>query len=256
MKVFISHSSQDNWIARQLSQQLEAVGVVTFLDEKDLRTGDSIDDSIQQHLGECDELLMLLSPAALASSWVLVEIGGAKALHLRLIPILLHVGANDLPAPLAKGLARDLNDVDAYLAEAAERAKTGANARGAAGARKGTQGRARTRKEPAPSPTRSAAAGKAGKATAKAKAASRRRRTFKVGDIVKIPEQPQEPFITDRTQSVNWTPDMTPHSGKTATVIRTDDDRTVVLDVMPQKWWAMDWLELASGRRNTGQGAR
>jgi sulfopyruvate decarboxylase TPP-binding subunit len=62
MKVFISHSSTDKWIARQISMHLAAIGIDSFLDEKEIETGDSIDEAIQTHLADCDELLMLLSP--------------------------------------------------------------------------------------------------------------------------------------------------------------------------------------------------
>jgi 3-methyladenine DNA glycosylase AlkC len=46
MKVFISHSSHDKWVARQMSRMLVQKGHVTFLDEKDIKTGDSIDSDI------------------------------------------------------------------------------------------------------------------------------------------------------------------------------------------------------------------
>jgi hypothetical protein len=65
MKVFISHSSYDKWAARQISQQLEEKGHDTFLDEKDITTGDSIDASIQKHLKSSDDLLILISPVSL-----------------------------------------------------------------------------------------------------------------------------------------------------------------------------------------------
>jgi TIR domain len=217
LKVFISHSSLDKWIARRVSKDLEALGATTFLDEKDIETGDSIDDAIQEHLSECDEILMILSPAALSSHWVLLEIGGAKALGMRLIPILLHVGPNDLPAPLGKGLARDLNDIEKYYEEVTRR----------------LHGRALPE---APRPRRSAA-------TSRAEAASRKRRTFGVGDLVRIPDQPQPAFITPATQRVAWKDGMTAHAGKTATVTFVDEDRTVRLDVSPSWWWAMDWLD-------------
>jgi hypothetical protein len=213
--VFIAHSSHDRWVARRLSQDLVALGIETFLDEKDIETGESIDDSVQKHLEECDELLMLLSPAALASHWVLLEIGGAKALDKRLVPILLHVGPNDLPAPLSKGLARDLNDVEKYYEEVKKRS---------AGSIKPST-RPRTRKPK----------------TAAAEAAATRRRTFNVGDLVRIPERPQPD-----SPVLNWAPEMTAHVGKTATVTVVDNDRTVKLDVSDRWWWAMDWLEAAS----------
>jgi TIR domain-containing protein len=117
MNVFISHSSHDKWIARQISRMLEAEGHKTFLDEKDIKSGDSIDHSIQLHLKESDHLLILLSPASINSHWVFIELGGAKALGKKVVPILLHLGANEIPAPIAQLLARDINDFDKYLAE-------------------------------------------------------------------------------------------------------------------------------------------
>src|ERR1044072_8672601 len=122
MKIFISHSSQDKWVARKISEDLNRIGIETFLDEKDIGTGESIDDAIGQHLLESDELLIIISPASLSSQWVFVEIGGAKALGKRLVPILFHVGANELPPLLSRFLARDLNDIQTYYDEAKNRA--------------------------------------------------------------------------------------------------------------------------------------
>jgi hypothetical protein len=122
MKVFISHSSQDKWVARKISEDLNRAGIETFLDEKDIVTGESIDETISQHLVESDELLIIISPASLTSQWVFLEIGGAKALGKRLVPILFHVGANELPALLSRYLARDLNDIEIYYQEAKKRA--------------------------------------------------------------------------------------------------------------------------------------
>lgn len=121
MKVFISHSSQDKWVARKISEDLNDRGIDTFLDEKDILTGESVDDAIGKHLLECDELLILISPASLSSQWVFVEIGGAKALGKRLVPILFHVGANELPPMLSRFLARDINGIATYYDEAKER---------------------------------------------------------------------------------------------------------------------------------------
>ena len=72
---------------------------------------------------------------------------------------------------------------------------------------------------------------------------STRRRTFKVGDLVRIPNAPQPVFNTPDGTPVTWVPSMTAHVGKKAVVTVVDDDRTVRLDVHPDYWWAMDWLE-------------
>jgi TIR domain/Mind bomb SH3 repeat domain len=226
MMVFISHSSKDKWIARRLSQDLEARDITTFLDEKDIQTGDSIDDSIQEHLAESDEVLMLLSPTALDSHWVLLEIGGARALGKRLVPVLLHVGANELPAPLAKGLARDLNDIERYYEEIERRA---------AG-------------EEVITPTELEVEG-SGAATRRRRGQRRQRNSYKVGDRVKIPEEPQPDFTTNAGLTVGWEEGMTRYAGRVGTVVTVDDDRTVNLDVDDEEWWwAMDWLEPVSER--------
>ena len=102
MKIFISHSSRDKWAARRISAEIEQLGADTFLDEKDIETGESIDESISVHLKDSDELLVLLSPASVKSDWVLVEVGGAKALGKRLVPILFYLGANEIPSPISK----------------------------------------------------------------------------------------------------------------------------------------------------------
>ncbi len=124
MKVFISHSSHDKWIARKISEDLTASGINTFLDAKNVNTGSTIEDEIYEHLETSDELLLLLSPSALDSHWVMLELGGAKALRKRVVPILLHVHVNDLPQPITKLLARDINEIEKYYDEVRERART------------------------------------------------------------------------------------------------------------------------------------
>ena len=52
--VFISHSTRDRWIARQMAAMIEEkgreYGVMTFLDERDIAGGDSIPDSIRKNI--------------------------------------------------------------------------------------------------------------------------------------------------------------------------------------------------------------
>jgi hypothetical protein len=266
VKVFISHSTTDQWIARRISQDLAAIGVATFLDEKDIETGDSIDEEIQKHLAECDELLMLLSPAAIKSHWVLVEIGGARALKKRLVPIMLHIGPNDLPAPISKGLARDLNDIEKYYAEVkariadaartahgSSRVATAAPATPSAGAiAAGNPARPTTRPSTG-QPVRGSLPAATDhqsellKELERAVRAGRSRRTFKVGDVVGIPEQ-RQPDFNGPKGVVEWVEKMDTFKGRTGIVTEVDDDRTVRLDITGGSWWAMDWLEPAAKR--------
>ncbi len=117
MKIFISHSSKDQWAAKRISEDLIKLGAKTFLDEKDIETGQSIDDSIKKHLKECSDFLVLLSPASIKSEWVLIELGGALALEKRIVPILFYVGANEIPQAINLKLSRDINSIHLYYNE-------------------------------------------------------------------------------------------------------------------------------------------
>lgn len=210
MKIFISHSSQDKWIAMRISEDLESRGIKTFLDEKDIETGEAINGSISKNLQECDEVLMLLSPPALNSQWVLIEIGGARALEKRLIPILLHVSTNEMPQLLSKHLARDINDIDKYYDEVVKRAS----------------GKIKPPKELIfPLIKREKEAQK-----------------FKVGDRVRIAELTtltQE----DKDRPPKWVSGMDRYGGKEATVIRLIDSEGVSLDIdNGLVVWATRWL--------------
>ena len=212
MKVFISHSSRDKWAAKRISDDLNGLGVETFLDEKNIETGETIDESIGLHLKECDECLILLSPSSLNSPWVLIEIGGAKALGKRLVPILLHIGVNDMPNPISKHLARDINEIEKYYEEVQNRL-----AGHIPPPRRSTIRRPRV--VPAP-----------------------RVRSFKIGDTVRLPKTRPRSVMREDI-SIDWTEDMDEYLGEETTVMAVDDDRTVLLDIDEgENWWAFEWL--------------
>jgi hypothetical protein len=219
MRVFISHSTQDRWVASRISDDLRRRGIETFLDAKDIETGDTVARSIQSSLADCDELLLLLSPAAIQSPWVLLEVGGAKALDKRVVPILHHVGPNDIPAPISTELARDINDIARYYDELERR-------------RSGTQGSTQTATvDDSPAPAGSL----------------RPTRAYSVNDVVKLPEQPQPTLHTSDGLLISWSNEMTAYAGKLATVNTVRNPEVVSLDIDGGKWWwAMAWLEPGS----------
>jgi TIR domain len=124
VKVFISHSSVDQWIASQIARDIESAGIEVFLDVKDLDTGDDFDEQIRTNLIQSDEMLLLISPAALRSFWVMMEFGAARALGMRPALILVGVSPNELPDPINRHLARDLNQIDRYYDELRRRLKS------------------------------------------------------------------------------------------------------------------------------------
>lgn len=211
MKVFISHSSRDTWIAKKISDDLNRMGVETFLDEKDLEAGARFDEKINENLKQCDEFLVLLSPASVSSPWVLIEVGGARVLGKHLVPVLLHLGANDIPDPISKNLAIDLNKIEKYYLQIRERLAHG-------------------RRHRPPQPRRAPQPLKPLPADPK------------VGDRVRLPPKPPPPIETDEIY-FEWEDMMNHYLGQTATVVEVDTDRSLKLDIdHGENWFACDWV--------------
>ena len=78
MKVFISHASKDKPFVRKLDAALVSNGINTFLDERDIRVGDSIPDSIYRALEDSTHIIYVISRNSVNSKWVAEELAVAK----------------------------------------------------------------------------------------------------------------------------------------------------------------------------------
>ena len=92
---FICHSSADKEDARRLAINLATRGVRPWIDEAEIRTGDSLIDKIQTGINETTCLLPLLSEASVSSNWCKEELRMAMALQItgggkRVLPIKLN----------------------------------------------------------------------------------------------------------------------------------------------------------------------
>jgi hypothetical protein len=124
MRVFISHSSRDRWIAQQLDRRLREIdSVETFLDEKDLQGGDRITEGIREEIRRCDEMVVLFSTASLQSDWVKAEIGAAWVLGKRIVVLLEKLSPRDIPQIVSEFKTFDLNDAERYLSEVQDRTR-------------------------------------------------------------------------------------------------------------------------------------
>lgn len=112
--VFISHSSQDTWIASIVAERVEALGARPWLDEKSLEGGDLVLEEIRRAIDACRELVVLVSPGSLASQWVPFEIGAAWGQRKRVTPVLVNVAAEAL-APMRGVHAISINDLERYF---------------------------------------------------------------------------------------------------------------------------------------------
>jgi hypothetical protein len=121
-QVFISHSSADAWIARQMAKEIGALRIGTWLDEKDLAGGDKLTQSVLAGIRTCQETVVLVTPKSLESQWVQYEIGATQARNKRVTPILHYA----VPAELKVGAdlkMLELNQFEQFLSQLKQRAK-------------------------------------------------------------------------------------------------------------------------------------
>src|SRR5215216_7568831 len=87
--VFISHSSKDTWVARQIERAIVESAAVTFLDYGNIPVGANFEDQIRDALWEADEFLVLLTPWAVADHpYIWSEAGLAWGRKIPIIGIL------------------------------------------------------------------------------------------------------------------------------------------------------------------------
>jgi len=79
MKVFVSHKAEDFGIASLISARLKQSGSDVYLDviDPDTSTANDLTEHIRGRLGECSDLMAVISHRTQASWWVPWEIGVA-----------------------------------------------------------------------------------------------------------------------------------------------------------------------------------
>lgn len=128
-KVFISHSSIDTWVARQIGRHINDVGSDTFLDEADIDRGDDFEDEIVKAAKECTELLVLLTPWSATRPYTWLEIGLFRHDSKRIVAILYGLNTEDVSTDknirvlLKKLDLVRIDDIQSYLDQLARRVK-------------------------------------------------------------------------------------------------------------------------------------
>jgi hypothetical protein len=115
--IFISHNHRDKPFVRRLAADLGAMGIKAWVDEAEIRVGDSIIAKISIALEELEYLGVVLSPNSVSSSWVREEL--QQALHsqiserrVKVLPILL--SDCSIPVFLRDKLYADFRDEQNY----------------------------------------------------------------------------------------------------------------------------------------------
>jgi hypothetical protein len=72
--VFLSHSHADKEFVRKLASDLKAAGARVWIDEAELKIGDSLIQKVREGIDTMDYLAVILSPDSVKSSWVQKEV--------------------------------------------------------------------------------------------------------------------------------------------------------------------------------------
>jgi hypothetical protein len=112
-RVFVSHASDDLWVAEQIARSIEDCGADTFLDRRDIAAGDNFKQRIREEIPRCNEIVALFTPWSRRRAWVRHEIGMADALNKRIVCVFYKVAITDFDAEEdGRGSLDDLNIVD------------------------------------------------------------------------------------------------------------------------------------------------
>ncbi|HEV7571786.1 MAG TPA: toll/interleukin-1 receptor domain-containing protein [Thermoanaerobaculia bacterium] len=94
VQAFVCHASEDKNAARELATLMRSMGASVWLDEWEIRVGDSIVEKIGEALGNATHLIVLLSKHSVTRPWVRKEFSAALMRQLsdnsiRVLPVRL-----------------------------------------------------------------------------------------------------------------------------------------------------------------------
>jgi len=92
-RIFLSHNSADKSFVRKLAFDLENQGIGCWLDEAEIKIGESLIEKIREGLDNVDYVAVVLSPDSISSSWVQREVDVAMnqeilGRKLKVLPIM------------------------------------------------------------------------------------------------------------------------------------------------------------------------
>lgn len=110
--VFLSHAEEDNRIEEKVRKSLMRRGLTIWSSQRDLATGVDFEVTIQQGIETADNLVYLMSPHSLKSSYCQQEVQHALSLNKRIIPLRLkkNLALEALPEKLRSLQYIDLAD--------------------------------------------------------------------------------------------------------------------------------------------------
>jgi len=117
ISVFLSHSSKDKFFARKLAETLSSYGMQVWIDEAELKIGDSLVSKISAAIDKADFVAAILSHNSVRSKWVTKELQLAmtqeiEGRRVKVLPILIE--RCEVPEFLADKVYADFTDPDDF----------------------------------------------------------------------------------------------------------------------------------------------
>lgn len=112
-KVFLSHSSRDKPFVRDLANSLISDGYNVWLDEAEIKIGDSLIDKLSDALDSMDYFVITLSKNSVNSKWVQEELKVALTREFKerkIIVLPIKIEDVDMPTFLLDKLYGDFSD--------------------------------------------------------------------------------------------------------------------------------------------------
>ncbi|MEW6144155.1 MAG: toll/interleukin-1 receptor domain-containing protein [Thermodesulfobacteriota bacterium] len=115
-KAFLCHSSDDHELVLRLGKDLRFNGIDTWVDEWEIKPGDSLRRKIDEGIGNADYFLAILTKSSLGSEWVATELDAALVMKISgectLVPIPIGIPDNEVPTTLRGLLYVRLDDYE------------------------------------------------------------------------------------------------------------------------------------------------
>lgn len=100
-QVFISHAEVDRVAREKIRYMLMRQGITVWINRTDIKTGTEFQEEINAGIEEADNIIWMISPASLKSSYCREELAYAQHLNKRIIPLLIEpVEMEDVPLGL------------------------------------------------------------------------------------------------------------------------------------------------------------
>ncbi|MBW4522204.1 MAG: TIR domain-containing protein [Scytolyngbya sp. HA4215-MV1] len=110
-EVFLAYADENRATAEQIRNSLRRTGFTVWTNTTDIQVGAEFQQVIDRGIEEADNVVYLLSPAAVRSPWCQHELEYALSLHKRIIPVLVEAMAPDQIPPGVRELQYiDLTD--------------------------------------------------------------------------------------------------------------------------------------------------